>query len=286
MRAEMPHRVLSLFLAVVAVPAASASAAVPSASPAPRAAAAATPFGFVPSRPGSSSVFGYQLDTNGARGTQYLHGVIVITRLQGNRALIAIGPEAGAGNAVVVTVAADGTLHAAQPAPSEALNRGSAAPIPPGVRALSALLVTPEAGASWPVSAEAGDATVPTTIGLTGRTVAQNGERTISADGTATITVAQLAAPGEGRSGGYSRGGGRGGFPGGGGGMGGPRRGGESASEPGAAAAQRIPATLVLHVEATFRGSTFLGARGTEQTTPTQGNDKTPSSVSWSIFPY
>ena len=48
---------------------------------------------------------------------------------------------------------------------------------------------------------------------------------------------------------------------------------------------QRVPATEVLHVEVSFRGATFLGARGTEQTTPTQG-DKTPSSASWSLFPY
>ena len=69
--------------------------------------------------------------------------------------------------------------------------------------------------------------------------------------------------------------------------MGGGRRpGGAGDGDTGTAAPQRIAATLALHVEAAFRGATFLGARGTEQTTPTQGNDKTPSSASWSIFPY
>ncbi len=152
--------------------------------------------------------------------------------------------------------------------------------IPPGLRALSALLATPPAGASWPVAVEAGDAVVPATLSLTARAAQHDGERTVSADGTGAITIAQVQQQAGGQRGGYSRGGGGrgGGFPGGGG-MGG-RRGGGSGEET----TQRVPATVVLHVEASFRGSTFLGARGTEQMTPAQG-DKTPSSASWSLFP-
>lgn len=282
----MPYRSLPLAVVAIAVCIAPASAATPSAPPAvhPPAPVAVPAFTLVPARAGTSAVFGYQLDANGARGSQYLHGVIVITRLQNNRALISIGPESGAGSAVVVALGTDGTIHAAPPAPADTIGRGSPAPIPPGVRALSALLNAQQAGASWPVAVEAGDAVVPATLTLTGRVAQQSGDRMISADGSGAITLAQAPAA-EAQRGGSSRGGGRGGF--GGGGMGGGRRpGGARDGDSGTAAPQRIAATLALHVEAAFRGATFLGARGTEQTTPTQGNDKTPSSASWSIFPY
>jgi len=282
----MSYRSLPLAVVAVAVCTATAAAATPTSSPtavhAP-ASVALPAFEVVPARTGTSAVFGYQLDANGARGSQYLHGVIVITRLQNNRALISIGPESGAGSAVVVAVGPDGTIHAAPQSPSDALGRGLPAALPPGVRALSALLNAQPAGASWPVAVEAGDAVVPATLSLTGRVAQQNGDRMISADGSGAITVAQASIPGEQRPG-YSRGGGRGGFPGGGGMGGGRRPSGDSGTD--AATPQRIAATLVLHVEASFRGATFLGARGTEQTTPTQGSDKTPSSASWSIFPY
>jgi len=281
----MPYRSLPLAVAAVVLCMTTASAATPTSPPAVRApAAVALPaFALIPARTGTSAVFGYQLDANGARGSQYLHGVIVITRLQNNRALISIGPESGAGSAVVVAVGADGTIHTAPQTPNDAIGRGLPAPIPPGVRALSALLNAQQGGASWPVAVEAGDTVVPATLSLTGRRAQQNGDRMISADGSGAITVAQAPASGTQR-GGYSRGGGRGGFPGGGG-MGGSRRpGGDAGTDAGTP--QRIAATLALHVEASFRGTTFMGARGTEQTTPTQGNDKTPSSASWSIFPY
>jgi len=253
-----------------------AATAAPTPPPAP------PPLVLVPSRQGASSVFGYQVDANGPRGSQYVHGVIVITRLANGRVVVAVAPEAGAATAVVLAVAADGTLHAPPAAPSDTLNRAAFEPIPPGLRALSALLATPAAGASWPLAVEAGDAVVPATLSLTARAAQHDAERTISADGTGTITVAQQQQQ-SGQRGGSSRGGGRGGgFPGGGG-MGGGRRGSSGGDDAGPA--QRVPATEVLHVEASFRGAAFLGARGTEQTTPTQG-DKTPSSASWSLFPY
>jgi hypothetical protein len=272
----MTYRSLPL-IAWVVLACSTAAFAAPSPPPAPPA------FSLVPARVGASTVLGYQVDANGPRGTQYVHGAIVITRLANARAVVAVAPEAGAASAAVVAIAADGTLRAVPEAPSDTLNRGIPAPIPPGLRALSALLATPPAGASWPLAVEAGDAVVPATLSLTARVAQQGAERTISADGTGTITVAQQQQAAAER-GGYARGGGRGGgFPGGGG-MGGGRRG-SSGGAGGTASAQRIPATEVLHVEASFRGATFLGARGTEQTTPTQG-DKTPSSASWSIFPY
>jgi uncharacterized membrane protein YgcG len=286
----MIQRSLPLTAAAVLACATVATAATPTAPPAPRAAATAATLVLVPARPGTSAIFGYQIDANGPRGSQYVHGAIVITRLANGRAVLTVAPEAGPATAVVVAVAPDGTLHAAPEAPSDTLNHAFAAPIPPGIRALSALLVTPEAGASWPVAIEAGDATVPATLSLTARVAQQNGERTVSADGTGTITIAQQSAQ-AGQRGGYSRGGGRGGgFPGGGGSPGGGgmgRRGGGSSDSGGSGAgtAPRVPANVVLHVEASFRGATFLGARGTEQTTPTQG-DKTPSSATWSLFPY
>ena len=171
-------------------------ACMTAATAAPTPSPAAPALMLVPSRQGASSVFGYQVDANGPRGSQYAHGAIV-----------------------------------------------------------------------------------PATLSLSAHAAQHDAERTISADGTGTITIAQQSAQG----GGFSRGGGRGGgFPGGGG-MGGGRRGGGGGDEAGPA--QRVPATEVLHVEASFRGASFLGARGTEQTTPTQG-DKTPNSTSWSLFPY
>jgi hypothetical protein len=264
-------------------------ACVTAAAAAPTPPPAGPPLVLVPSRQGASALFGYQVDANGPHGSQYVHGVIVITRLANGRAVVAVAPEAGPATAVVLAVAADGTLHAAPAAPSDALNRAALEPIPPGLRALSALLSTPAAGASWPLAVEAGDAVVPATLSLTARLAQHDAERVISADGTGTITVAQQQQQ-SGQRGGSSRGGGRGGgFPGGGGmgggfpGGGGRRGGGSGGDEAGPA--QRVPATEVLHVEASFRGASFLGARGTEQTTPTQG-DKTPSSASWSLFPY
>jgi uncharacterized membrane protein YgcG len=259
-------------------------ACVTAAAAAPMAPPAAPSLMLVPARQGTSTVFGYQVDANGPRGSQYVHGVVVITRLANGRAVVAVAPEAGAATAVVLAVGPDGTLRAAPPAPSDALNRAAIEPIPPGLRALSALLVTPAAGASWPLAVEAGDAVVPATLSLTAHTAQHDAERTISADGTGTITIAQQQQQSA-QGGGFSRGGGRGGgFPGGGG-MGGGRRGGAGGGGNDAGTPQRVPATEVLHVEASFRGATFLGARGTEQTTPTQG-DKTPSSASWSLFPY
>jgi uncharacterized membrane protein YgcG len=286
----MPYRSLPLAVIAVALCSVTVSAATPSAPPAavhPPAGVAVPSFALVPARAGTSAVFGYQLDANGARGSQYLHGVIVITRLQNNRALISIGPESGAGSAVVVALGTDGTIHAAPPAPADTIGRGSPAPIPPGVRALSALLNAQQAGASWPVAVEAGDAVVPATLMLTGRVAQQGGDRMISADGGGAITLAQVPAAGAQRGGSSRGGGGRGGFGGGMGG-GGRRPGGDTGSDAGTGTGtpQRIAATLALHVEASFRGAAFTGARGTEQTTPTQGNDKTPSSASWSIFPY
>jgi hypothetical protein len=271
----MTYRSLPLVAGAV-VACVTAAAAAPTPPP------AGPPLVLVPSRQGASALFGYQVDANGPRGSQYVHGVIVITRLANGRAVVAVAPEAGAATAVVLAVAADGMLHAAPAAPSDALNRAALEPIPPGLRALSALLSTPAAGASWPLAVEAGDAVVPATLSLTAHVAQHDAERVISADGTGTITVAQQQQQ-SGQRGGSSRGGGRGGgFPGGGA-MGGGRRGGTGGDEAGPA--QRVPATEVLHVEASFRGATFLGARGTEQTTPTQG-DKTPSSASWSLFPY
>lgn len=277
----MPHRSLPLAVLAVAACIATASAATP--APHAPATVTASPFALVPARPGTSAVFGYQLDANGPRGSRYLHGVIAITRLQNDRALIAIGPESGPGSAVVVAIGADGTIRSAPQAPADALGREGPTPIPPGVRALAALLDARPAGDSWPVAVEAGDAVVPATVTLTGKLAQQGADRTISADGGGPITLAHAAAPAAQR-GGYSRGGGRGGFGGGMGGGGGRRPGGETGSETGTP--QRIAATLTVHVEATFRGAAFLGARGAEQTTPTQGNDKTPSSATWSIFPY
>jgi uncharacterized membrane protein YgcG len=266
----------SLLLAAGAV-----LACVTAAAAAPTAPPAAPSLALVPARQGASTIFGYQVDANGPRGSQYVHGVVVITRLAGGRVVVAVAPEAGAATAVVLAVGADGTLHAAPPAPSDALNRAAFEPIPPGLRALSALLAAPAAGASWPLAVEAGDAVVPATLSLTAHSAQHDAERTVSADGTGTITVAQQQQSAQ--RGGSSRGGARGGgFPGGGG-MGGGRRGGGGGAED-AGTSQRVPATEVLHVEASFRGATFLGARGTEQTTPTQG-DKTPSSASWSLFP-
>lgn len=274
-RTDMTYRSLPL-IAGVALACSSAASAAPTPPP-------GTPaFSLVPAHVGASTVLGYQVDANGPRGSQYVHGAIVITRLANGRAVVAVAPEAGAASASVVEIAADGTLRAVPAAPSDAPNRGFPTPIPPGVRALSALLAMPPAGASWPLAVEAGDAVVPATLSLTARVAQQGAERTVSADGTGTITVAQQQPAAQG--GGYGRGGRGGGFPGGGG-MGGGRRGGSAGGGGDAAAAQRIPATEVLHVEASFRGAAFLGARGTEQTTPTQG-DKTPSSASWSIFPY
>jgi uncharacterized membrane protein YgcG len=271
----MTYRSLPLVAGAVAACVTAAAATPPPAGP---------PLVLVPSRQGASALFGYQVDANGPRGSQYVHGVIVITRLANGRAVVAVAPEAGAASAVVLAVGADGILHAAPAAPSDGLNRAAAEPIPPGLRALSALLSTPAAGASWPLAVEAGDAVVPATLSLTAHIAQHDAERVISADGTGTITVAQQQQR-SGQRGGFSRGGGRGGgFPGGGGMGGGGRRGGGSGGDE-AGPAQRVPATEVLHVEASFRGVTFLGARGTEQTTPTQG-DKTPSSASWSLFPY
>lgn len=279
---------------LLASPAAAVAAPAPASTgaprpPAPRAPVAAAPFALVPARPGASSLYGYQLDENGPRGSRYVHGAIAITRLMNDRALVAVAPESGAAFAAVLAIASDGTLRALPAATGDALNRGVPEPIPPGLRALSALLIAPEAGASWQVPVEAGDAVVPATLSLTARATQQSGERTVSADGSGTITVAQQSAQ-AGQRGGYSRGGGRGGYPGGGGGfpggggMGG-RRGGSPSGDENAGTPQRVPANVVLHVEASFRGNTFLGARGTEQTTPTQG-DKTPTSATWSLFPY
>ncbi|HEX3467142.1 MAG TPA: hypothetical protein VHT05_03590 [Candidatus Elarobacter sp.] len=272
-------------LLVCAVPVAAAPSPAPR-PPAPRVPAAA-PFALVPSRPGTSNLYGYQLDENGPRGSRYVHGAVAITRLVNDRVLVAIAPESGAAFASVLAVGADGTLRAVPATPSDGVNRVAPEMIPPGLRALSALLASPPAGASWTVAVDAGDAAVPATLNLTARVAEQSGQRTVSADGNGTITVAQAAQSAQ--RGGYNRGGGRGGFGGGGfpggGGMGGGRRGGASGGDENAGAPQRVPANVVLHVEASFRGSAFLGARGTEQTTPTQG-DKTPSSATWSLFPY
>jgi uncharacterized membrane protein YgcG len=280
-RPDMTSRSLPLVAAAV-LACSTAAASAPAAPLAPAA------FALVPARPGTSTIYGYQVDANGPRGSQYLHGVVVITRLATGRAVVTVAPEAGAATAVILAAGTDGTLRAAPPAPGDALGRALPVPIPPGMRALSALLAAPAAGATWPLAVEAGDAVVPATLSLTAHVAQHDGERTVSADGTGTITLAQQQQPAEQR-GGNSRGGGGGrggglpggGFPGGGG-MGGGRRGGggDDAGTP-----QRVPATEVLHVEVSFRGATFLGARGTEQTTPTQG-DKTPSSASWSLFPF
>jgi uncharacterized membrane protein YgcG len=269
------HRSISLLGAAVA---ACTATAVSAATTPP-------PFALVPARPGATAIYGYQLDTNGPRGTQSLRGVVVITRLANGRAVVTLAPDVGSASAVGAAIAPDGTLHAAAPSsndvPSGGFGRALPATIPPGLRALAALLVTPPTGTNWPLAVEAGDAAAPATLSLTAsaRGSANDADRTYAADGTGTVEVAQPPAPRE--RGGFGRGGGGGGggfgFPGGGGGR---RGGGEGGGAP-----QRVAATLALHVEASFRATTFLGARGTETTTPQQG-DTTAATATWSLWPY
>jgi uncharacterized membrane protein YgcG len=254
------------------------------------AAAAGPPsFALLPARVGATAIYGYQLDANGPRGTQSLRGVVLITRLANGRAVVTLAPDVGNAAAVGAAIAADGTLHAAPPSssdvPSEGFGRAFPASIPPGLRALAALLVTPATGPTWPLAVEAGDGVAPATLSLTASTrpAASDADRTYAADGSGTVEVAQPAAPRE--RGGFGRGGGGGGGGGGGfgfpGGGGGGRRGGGE----GGAAPQRVAATVALHVEASFRAATFLGARGTETTTPQQG-DTTATTATWSLWPY
>jgi hypothetical protein len=218
------------------------------------------------------------MDGAGPRGTQSARGVVVITRLANARAVVTLVPDIGTASAVAVAVAADGTLHALPPpgeSGTEGYGRGLPAAIPPGLRALSALLETPPGGATWAVAVEAGDAGAPSTVGLSAHATAHDADRTLTADGSGTVEVAQPPANRE--RGGFGAGGvGGGGFPGGGGG----RRRGAGDAEP-----QRVQATLALHVEASFRNGTLLGARGSETTTPQQG-DTTPRTATWSLWPY
>jgi len=272
------HRTLSLLGAAVAACTATAAAAVPAGSP---------PFALIPARAGTTAIYGYQLDANGPRGSQSLRGVVVITRLANGRAVVTLAPDVGNASAVAAAIAPDGTLHAAPPSssdvPSEGFGRSLPATIPPGLRALVALLVTPPAGTTWPLAVEAGDAAAPATLSLTASTrgASNEADRTYAADGTGTVEVAQPPAPRE--RGGFGRGGGGGG--GGGGGFGFPGGGGGGRRGGGEGGPQRVAATVALHVEASFRAATFLGARGSETTTPQQG-DTTATTATWSLWPY
>jgi uncharacterized membrane protein YgcG len=239
------------------------------------------PFALVPPHPGTSVIYGYQVDATSPRGTQSARGVVIVTRLANGRAVVTLAPDLGAASAVAAAVGADGSLHAAPPSSDETPGEGfgrAPAPIPPGLRALTALLAAPANGTSWPVAVEAGDPGALATIGLSAHAVQHATDLTVSADGSGNVQIGQAPA-------GRERGGFRGGGGGGGGGFGFPGGGGGGRRRGGDEAAQRVPATLALHVEASFRGTTFLGARGTETTTPQQG-DTTPRTATWSLWPY